>query len=544
MLLWPWDFPGARILEWVVISFSRASPLNQYFRNCLWTDTFLKRHIEIQGYSKTFPLYFILFTQDIDMNKIKLFWTKILKSRRCKVNFSLVKTVCLCQVYQKTGRDTVQGAEVGESWLRSLPAPRRSPRPRRLPSLPSLPRAWKFPAPGSRVCLATSPAVCSPRLDPEPGSIASVSSGRSCPGRSPSCAPWDSLLRGVTPGAEGRPPRLPVQRSLDSSGARGGSAQTAPEQATAPAPASRRPRRLFLSSGSARRLFKATSKRPGKRPAPLAPNAISHTLFSPSPEDLVQETGRRSGTHFTDSDPHPPCTSSVERLRDWLPGPTLGAKLGRPKLESCDPVPRPPRSEGGSPDLYSPHVPCLRIKWWQGRPMTPRVGECSSAPAQVSVRAQRRGRRLREMPWVWISPARLWSWAAKRNTLLGQECGCGQVAAGSSLWPGTGDLQSPDSVSWITPGTQDCCWYCLCQHSASDFTEGVLLSKKRRCLGFSLVFNSKLLNILVTLKVSFRAHPKWNTSRPGAQGKALTFVTVSRLFPFTPKLSRHPENHL
>lgn len=38
---------------------------------------------------------------------------------------------------------------------------------------------------------------------------------------------------------------------------------------------------------------------------------------------------------------------------------------------------------------------------------------------------------------------------------------------------------------------------CVSQHSASDFTEGVLLSKKRRCLGFSSVFNSKLVNILV-----------------------------------------------
>lgn len=38
------------------------------------------------------------------------------------------------------------------------------------------------------------------------------------------------------------------------------------------------------------------------------------------------------------------------------------AKLGRPKLEGCDPVPRPPRSEWGSPDLYSPDVPCLRIR--------------------------------------------------------------------------------------------------------------------------------------------------------------------------------------
>ena len=230
------------------------------------------------------------------------------------------------------GRDTVQGAEVGESGIRRPLAPQRSPRLLRVPfpfeSSPSL----EVPQPWGPECVLLQASrgaphvsilnLVLPSLPPQGG------------------AAWDTRclfcpMRLLTPRlysqvAEGRPSSLTFAALSGFLGVRGEEMlRVLPEQATVSSFG------VLMATVSLLKQWECSA--PLRQNAPGKGRHLSPPIQSPTPSSSLpplkislQETSRLSGTHFIDSDPHPPCTSSMERWCDCLPGPTLGGETRSP----------------------------------------------------------------------------------------------------------------------------------------------------------------------------------------------------------------------
>ena len=125
----------------------------------------------------------------------------------------------MLSLLEDQGRDTVQGAEVGESGTLCLLAPQRSHWLRQVPfPSESLPQAWKFLNPGILRASCHKPRAVLPTARSRTwfhrlSLLRAELPGTPCVLR----APLASLLRGFTPRSQkGAPPHLPAQPSLDS----------------------------------------------------------------------------------------------------------------------------------------------------------------------------------------------------------------------------------------------------------------------------------------------------------------------------------------
>lgn len=229
------------------------------------------------------------------------------------------------------GRDTVQGAEVGESGIRCPLAPQRSPRLLRVP-FPFKPSpSLEVPQPWGPECVLLQASRGAPHVSilnlvlpslPPQGGAAWDTRCLFCPVRLLNPRLYSQV-------AEGRPSSLTFAALSGFLGVRGEEMlRCSPSKRRSPASASWWLRCLFLSSGSARRLFVKTPREKAgtSRPQFHLPHPLLLSL--PLRFRFRKPAGLAAHTSLTLTHTHPaPAQSSVGAI--GFPVLLWEAKLGR-----------------------------------------------------------------------------------------------------------------------------------------------------------------------------------------------------------------------